>query len=135
MKGPLAQFQATKTTNSDVLGLMKTLKKALREQALSDSHIEKAFTGWWPQLEAQLKSLPPDGAAMQPHRTERDLLEEILGLVRNQDRNPPKRHAHISAKSKLIMDTVWQALVKQDSRVQAIYPIAHPSNHMFFCAR
>ena len=131
LKGPLAQFQATKTSKSDVLRLMKTLNAALGDQGLSELHIEKAFAGWWPQLESQLKSLPTDGAAPQPNRTERDLLEEILGLVRIQDRNPTKRFANFPIKSKLIMETVWQTLVAQDPRVQSIHPLAHPSSYLF----
>lgn len=131
LKGPLAQFQATKTTKNDVLRLMKTLNTALGDQGLSESHIEKAFTGWWPQLEIQLKSLPSDGAAPHPNRTERDMLEEILELVRIKDRNPTKRFGHFPVKSKLIMDTVWQTLVTLDPRVKTIHPLAHPSSYLF----
>lgn len=86
IRGPLAQFQATRVTKSDMLRLLKTLNSGLEEKALSDSHIEEAFEVWWPKLEGQLKSLPTEPNAGPPTRTDRDVLEEILALVRNQNR-------------------------------------------------
>ena len=87
VKGPLAQFQATKSTKNEILKLIKILNSALGDFALSAEHIDKAFEVWWPKLHAQLGNLPPDGPAGRPSRNERDLLEEILGLVRNQSRS------------------------------------------------
>ena len=87
IKGPLAQFQATKAIKDELLQLLKTLNAALGDGALPDSHIDEAFEVWWPKLHEQLKKLPPDGSTSVPSRTERDLLEEILQYVRNQSRN------------------------------------------------
>ena len=84
--GPLAQFQATRTTKADFLKLLKTLNLALRESALSEAHIEDAFEVWWPRLSSQLEALPPDGPTARPRRTDRDLIEELVDLVRNQSR-------------------------------------------------
>ena len=86
VKGPLAQFQATKTTRDDVLRLLKTLNTGLGETALAEAHIEEAFDVWWPKLEGELKKLPPEDTSARPRRPDRELLEEILGLVRNQNR-------------------------------------------------
>ncbi|HEY2234511.1 MAG TPA: toll/interleukin-1 receptor domain-containing protein [Candidatus Angelobacter sp.] len=86
VKPPLAQFQATKATKDDVLKLLKTLNTALGDNGLTDAHIAEAFEVWWPKLESQLLALPGDDSKAQPHRSERDLLEEILALVRNQNR-------------------------------------------------
>ena len=86
INGPLAQFQATKVTREGILKLLKTLNTGLAESALPDSHIEEAFEVWWPKLEGELKKLPKDEDLPRPQRTERDLLEEVLSLVRNQNR-------------------------------------------------
>ena len=88
VKGPLAQFQATRVMKPEILKLLKTLNKPLGEKALTDAHIESAFEVWWPKLESDLKGLPTDDTAASPQRSERDLLEEILSLVRNQSRQP-----------------------------------------------
>lgn len=86
VKGPLAQFQATRATKKDLLQLLKTLNAALEGSALTDSHIDEAFEVWWPKLNTELNRLPSDGPTGRPSRNERDLLEEILELVRNQNR-------------------------------------------------
>jgi hypothetical protein len=82
----LAQFQATKAAKEDVLRLLKTLNSALRDSALPEAHIDEAFDVWWPKLESQLKGLPPEESKAKTHRPDRELLEEILSLVRNQSR-------------------------------------------------
>lgn len=86
VKPPLAQFQATKAEKDDVLKLLKTLNSALGDNALPETHIEEAFDVWWPKLDSQLKNLPLEKTHVIPHRSERDLLEEVLSLVRNQNR-------------------------------------------------
>jgi hypothetical protein len=90
IKGPLAQFQATRATKDELLKLVKTLNRALEDAALSDSQIEDAFGALWPKLETALNNLPPDEPRAKPQREERDILEEILDLVRNQSRSAAK---------------------------------------------
>ena len=87
VKPPLAQFQATRAERVDVLQLLKTLNTALGEDALSESHIEEAFDVWWPKLDTSLKNLPQETGTAHKHRSDHDLLEEILSLVRNQSRS------------------------------------------------
>jgi hypothetical protein len=86
VKPPLAQFQATKAQKDDVLKLLKTLNSALGNAALQETHIDEAFEVWWPRLESLLKNLPIDDSKTKPHRPDRELLEEILSVVRNQNR-------------------------------------------------
>jgi hypothetical protein len=66
---------------------MKTLNRALGEDALSEPQVIEAFEALWPKLETELKKLPPDEARATPKRNERDILDEILNLVRNQSRS------------------------------------------------
>ena len=86
VKGPLAQFQFTTTDKSEMLQLFKTLNSALGEAALPDSHVEKAFGLVWPQLEGHLKKAPPEEVKTAPERSEREMLEEMLELVRSLGR-------------------------------------------------
>jgi hypothetical protein len=86
VKPPLAQFQATRATKEDVLKLLKTLNGALGDSALPETHIDEVFDVWWPKLESLLKKLPVEESSANPHRPDRELLEEILALVRNQSR-------------------------------------------------
>jgi hypothetical protein len=85
--GPLADFQATKPTEDDLLKLLKTLNKALGESALKNEQLQAAFEIFWPKIEAKLANLPADGPSGRPHRTERELLEELVTLARSAPRD------------------------------------------------
>src|SRR5450631_3221002 len=87
IKGPLAQFQTTRAVKGEILKLIKTLNTGLGETGLTEGHIEEAFDVWWPRLDSQLKTLPAEDGETPPQRTDRDVLEEILGFVRNQNRS------------------------------------------------
>lgn len=82
VKGPLAQFQATKTTKEDIHQLVKNLNKALGEQSMEDAHLDRSFEMWWPELEKNLKKLPAVETTAPPLRSDRELLEELIDLAR-----------------------------------------------------
>ena len=108
VKGPLAQFQATRVTKHDILKLLKTLNSGLGDKPLADAHIEEAFEVWWPKLDSQLKALPTEtGDSLR--RADRDLLEEILSLVRNQNRMPDWPLSDEDMKQ-VIQSRVWKAV-------------------------
>lgn len=85
---PLGQFQATRADREDTAKLLRTLNRALGDQALDAERLDKIFELWWPELEGRLREVPPlpRDAVPQPNRSERDLLEEVLEYVRNQER-------------------------------------------------
>jgi hypothetical protein len=89
IKGPLAQFQATRADKVDLLKLVKTLNQGLGESALEESQIQVAFEAFWPEIKTKLDKLPADEPSARPQRTDRDLLEEILDFARNQSRSWP----------------------------------------------
>src|SRR5271157_5989439 len=55
VKPPLAQFQATRATKTDVLKLVKTLNRALGDFSPSHLNIDEVFEVWWPKLELKLR--------------------------------------------------------------------------------
>ncbi len=87
IKGPLAQFQATRANKVDLLKLVKTLNKALGDHAVDESQVEEAFEALWPKLESELTKIPADESSAAPERSQHDLLVEILNYVRNQSRS------------------------------------------------
>jgi TIR domain-containing protein len=93
VSGPLAQFQATKPTKDDLRQLMKTLNKALGASALKDSQVEATFDLCWPKLKERLDNLPADGPTGRPHRSERELLEELVNTVRSSGAETEDRMA------------------------------------------
>jgi hypothetical protein len=124
--GPLAQFQATTLEKGDALKLLKTLNLAGKDAILHDSHLEKAFEKWWPDLETILKKLPSDTVAPTPQRPEREMLEEILALVREQNRptswavesavEEQARHIRLARRDKTLTDLHFQLVTEADRR-------------------
>jgi len=91
LRGPLVQFQAAEANEADTRRLAATINSALGPNALSEKALDRAFATWWPGLEKTLKSLPTGRPPARPARSERDLLEETLTLVRElaRERSTP----------------------------------------------
>jgi hypothetical protein len=86
---PLAQFQATKAERDDALRLMQTLNGALGESALDAPLLERTFDTFWPTLEQSLREIAAsEPAPEKPPRNEREILAEILGIVRDLAKRP-----------------------------------------------
>jgi len=63
--------------------LISTINGALGDSKLNESELSEAFEVWWPKLEVRLNEIPQPQALIKPARNERDILEEILRLVRS----------------------------------------------------
>jgi len=92
IKGPLSQFQDTKTTKDDTWELIQNINKAAGETKTKADVLAKAFETFWPDLEDLIESLKevPTGEETEPEpRDDGDILREILTLVRRQSRERP----------------------------------------------
>jgi TIR domain len=81
--GPLAQFNATQLNKEDMRKLIQTINKTL-ENPLEKTAIDRTFDQWWSVLEEKLLQVPKIEVLKEDKRTEKELLEEILTLVRAQ---------------------------------------------------
>lgn len=83
---PLASFQHTTFNKEDIQKLLKTINEAVNtsgENALSESQLDSIFNTFWPELEKKLSKIAERGAVeSKPIRKDRELLEEILNIVR-----------------------------------------------------
>ncbi len=86
IKGPLVQFQTTKSNKNDTRKLMSTINQALKEGALPEGRLNEAFEKWWPELEQYLEKISDTQVKRKPQRDQREILEEILELTREQTR-------------------------------------------------
>jgi len=84
IKGPLVQFQAASFNKEEMRKVLRTINDELRDAGLTGDVFDSVFEMWWPKLEAQIKAAmaAADKASAKKVRTERDILEEILALVR-----------------------------------------------------
>jgi hypothetical protein len=87
---PLAQFQHTLADEADVRRLVRDINTAVEEaggRALPERNLDEIFDTFWPQLQAKLQTIAQQ--ADQPQASTRpqgEVLEELLELVRAQDR-------------------------------------------------
>jgi hypothetical protein len=83
IQGPLAHLQCVVANKPDTLKMLEAINERLEEKSLSAEDLHDAFEAHWSALETQLKGIPkPPDANKPPTRTDRDLLEELLGAVR-----------------------------------------------------
>lgn len=89
---PLSDFQPTRAQKGDVYRLIQTINGALAlkgEKPLTDGVLERVFERNWPELELQLQKIKETHEKQtEPARSDRDILEEILGLMRRSTAIP-----------------------------------------------
>lgn len=86
-KSPWPQFQYTESTEEGTKTLLNSINSALTrvepDNAYESSQLNRAFERWWPDLRARLNTLPSDEVnVVTPMRSESEMMEEILDLVR-----------------------------------------------------
>jgi len=82
---PLAQFQATRAQNEeDVRKLIFTINNDLGDSKLPESELNETLDMWLPKLEERLTQIGSLEAPTKLLRTDRDLIEEVLSIVRSQ---------------------------------------------------
>lgn len=86
VKQPLGQFQATRFDKEDIWKLATTINGRLAEGKLNDQTLSSLFDLLWPNLEGRLQKVLDDADGNTPaRRTDRELLEEILSMLRTQN--------------------------------------------------
>ena len=92
ISGPILQFQCRQGTKDGVLTLVRDLNGLLLESALDEAHLVDTFDRYWPSIEECFNEIrkqeSPDGAPV-PQREDREILEEVLHLVRALHQPPP----------------------------------------------
>lgn len=97
ISGPLVQFQSTKANKDDTKNLIKTINEALGKSALPEQNLSVTFEKWWPEFERKLNEIP-EIQMKRDRRTDRQILEEVLDLVRKQTRGIAHPKSRISQK-------------------------------------
>jgi len=83
IKGPLNQFQFTAFNKDDVKRLINTINGRLQDGKLAQKTLDAVFDKWWPDLSDKVSSiLDKEDVPTEPLRSDRELIEEILGVSR-----------------------------------------------------
>lgn len=87
---PLGQFQHTLPNKVDMQRLVRDINSAAAaggEKAVTEKALEETFLAFWPRLETRLGEISAAGKPKHSAvRTERQLIEEVLEIVRGMDR-------------------------------------------------
>ncbi len=87
LKGPLAQFQLTKADKQDTKRLIKTLNKALGNQALRETLLNESFEKLWPDLRKSLRKIQQDPKFSQEIVTDEQEMYSRIVPSQNIDRS------------------------------------------------
>jgi hypothetical protein len=80
---PLGHFQAQPASEDGIYEIVRSVNAACEPQ-LDDARLGKSFSKWWPDLKARLLAIEKTTpASAEDARSERDLLEETLDIVRS----------------------------------------------------
>jgi hypothetical protein len=82
VQGPLSQFQHTKAQEDDVRKLLQAINKASVSSSITDQQLQVSFDRGWPELEESLRTIPATTEDPAPKRSDRDLIEESLTILR-----------------------------------------------------
>jgi hypothetical protein len=82
--GPFAQFQAKKADLSGIKDILISLNRNTKE-AVPESRIQKYLDSYWPEFEEKLKLIPKSEFINSKPRSENQVLEELVSIVRSMD--------------------------------------------------
>lgn len=94
VKYPLAQFQARRANKDGIRDIVESLNSALCAGGLSDAQLSRTFEMFWPELEIAIQRIPVNSKGETPARPDRELLEEILTLMRAQQTSASTEPTH-----------------------------------------
>lgn len=91
---PLSQFMHTVFTKEDILRLLITINTQIEkagERSLPETTLKLVFETFWPQLDSQIQGIKSLSNISKPKlRKDREIIEEILELVRKIYAQPPQ---------------------------------------------
>lgn len=85
--GPLARFQATDFNKLEMFDLVKSINNSMEENGINEGLLTTMFETFYPELELKVNEILKTGSAIEvkSQRSDRELLEEVLELVRKQN--------------------------------------------------
>jgi hypothetical protein len=94
---PLSKLQATKVEKDDFFKLVKTINDQLEARDLDDTRLRTSFEGWWSKLQEKIEAAKAqakdsgENLPEAPRREDREILEEMLELLREISRSDRSR--------------------------------------------
>ncbi|RUO27877.1 hypothetical protein CWE12_13145 [Aliidiomarina sedimenti] len=119
LSGPLVQFQATAFSKDEMKTLIAAINDALGDNRINEKNLDNIFEKWWPDLEQAVEKIILEDYSKdetEEIRSDRDLLEEVLRLVRKHEYRSfdsgnrlldKLNHKHVSYSESNKTITIW----------------------------
>ena len=93
LTGPLQQFQVTVFSEEDMFKLMKAINAKLDTRPIAEDRLTRQFTLYWPRLQDNINAIlsTQKKTPKKQTRSDRELIEEILTIVREGQRQEQNR--------------------------------------------
>ena len=125
VKDPLALFNHTKNTKKGIKKLYQTLDNQ-RESSWSDQDFDNIFNQWWPEIENDLKAIPKEEIAeSEPIRDEREVLDEILNIMRSEKKDYGVKYIPVNAREKEIQIMGYKYLLELERNNKQLSIVDH----------
>lgn len=122
---PLAQFQLKTSNRAGLEEVVNSINLALGDKQLDTTTLGKTFDRIWPEFQEMIANVPKMSDASSPtERSDREVLNEILSLVRNRaphlhDRPPgttPTGHASVYVDNCLrLLSGIKRDIINEDN--------------------
>ena len=86
-QGPLINFQGKHANKDETLELLMTINKALKDDAIEEGRLHRLFEKCWPELGKKLQEMPDVQAEQTEERSEKEMIKEVLEVVRQLSRD------------------------------------------------
>lgn len=106
---PLAQFQGVDADEVGTKRLVESLNGGLK-QPMEQDRLARVFQRWWPDLRARIDQIPAELERAQVHRPDRELLEEILKVVRDNARSATPENPEAFSDTKVPKSAIWRTV-------------------------
>lgn len=120
--GPLNQFQLTEFNKSEMQRLVATINEQCGDQKLLAQTRDHVFEKWWPDLESGVRAiLERHSTETQGEvRTEREMLEEMLPLLRQVAKEA--RESEKERERKEMLDALARRVAADRARLSLVPP-------------
>lgn len=137
---PLSKFQGTKIEKDDFLTLLKSINKLLEDKGVTERLLEKSFNRLWNELEEAIEKVKTELADLTvkakteladstatednpPKRTEREIMEETLEIVRRLAQ--PTLRSYYEASVKPISDLRTKTQESAQPAISVVSPFRY----------
>ncbi len=136
VKGPLTSFQATRFIKADFKKLILTINNSAGDARLDPAVLETVFEMWWPKLDEQVTEIlrSHDNGVKEDKRSDRDMLEELLELMRLNTSRPSRSRVPPEALMELMdsLDEISFLLARDHGEMgmHTIHRLERPLRHL-----